>query len=89
MLIALIITSLLLIGSIAVSIWLGRQVRQARAERDKHYLEHQIYRKQMRPVIRYLARRHQEGRDITDDGLRTTFAMLHIDYEQWIEDVSQ
>lgn len=88
MLIALIIMIIVLVGVIAFSIRQTLQLWQVKNELANCYWQYQMYIDKINPLIRYLSRRHQEGGRITDDGLRTTFHMLEIDYNAWIDDVS-
>jgi hypothetical protein len=89
MLIALIIFISLFVAALCIIAWLIFMIRQARAERDEYQWRHQEYINKMSPVINYLADHHWEGEDVTNDGLRTTFRMLGMNYNEWIEDISQ
>ena len=89
MLTALIVMIIVLVGVIVISIKQTLELRQVKNELANCYWQYQMYIEKMNPLIRYLLRRHQEGGRITDDGLRTTFHMLEIDYNAWIDDVSK
>jgi hypothetical protein len=89
MFIALLICISLIVAELCLIVWLLFILRQAKAERDEYQWQYQEYMNKMSPVIHYLADHHWAGEEVTHDGLRTTFRMLGMDYDEWIEDLPQ